>query len=115
MIQSIGAARLSDETGEFARSAPHIVLVEQTFAKAPEEAGHIPLEHVAARGEERRARRDLAAKRHEVGLVATRAMQKEDRRESWVDAGFEAMNVGQFGRHHRFPRGVGNCKVRLMR
>src|ERR1700678_3357889 len=114
LIQSIGPARFSDETGEFARSAPHIVLVEQTFAKAPEEAGHIPFEHVPARGEERRARRDLAAKRHEVGLVAARAMEKENRWEGWVGAGLEAVNIGQLWRHHRLPRAIGTCNVRLM-
>src|SRR5580704_2764851 len=109
------AAIFSDETDELARSAAHIVLVEQTFAKAPEEARPIAFEHVAARGEERRAGRDLAAEGHEVGLVATRAMEKENRRKRWVGAGLEAMNISQLGRHHRLPRGVGNCKVRLLR
>src|ERR1700733_9964170 len=94
LIQSIGAARFSNETGEFTRSAPHILLVEQTLAKAPEEARHSAFEHIPARGEERRPRRDLAAKRHEVGLVATGAMEKENRRQDWVGAGLEAVNIG---------------------
>jgi hypothetical protein len=115
LIQSVGATRFSNETGKFARSEPHILLVEQTLANAPEEARHGAFEHIPARGEERGCRRDLAAKRHEVVLVTARAVEKENRRESWVGAGLEAMDIGQVGRHHRLPRGVGNCKARLMR
>ena len=115
LIQSVGAARLHDEMAKFARPAPHIVLVEQTLAKAPEEAGPIAFEHIAARREKRRSRRDLAAKRHKVGLVAARAMEKENRRKRRVGAGLEAMNIRQLGRHHRLARNVRNCKVRLMR
>jgi hypothetical protein len=62
--------------------------------KAPEEAGHIALEHIAARREKRRSWRDLSAKRQEAGLVAARAVEKKNRREGWVGAGLEAMNVG---------------------
>ncbi len=115
MRETVDAARFSDEIGELAGAAAHIVFVKQTFAKAPEEARHGAFEHIPARGEERRSRRDLAAERHEVVLVAACAMKKENRRKRWVGAGLEAMNIGQLGRHHRLARSAGNCKVRLMR
>src|ERR1700729_1303802 len=92
LSEAIGAARLSDETGEFGRPAPHIVLVEQALAKTSEEAWPVAFEHVAARREERRPRRNLTTKRHKVGLVATRAMEKKKRREARVGAGLEPMN-----------------------
>src|ERR1700722_7569706 len=114
LSDAIGAARLTDEIGELTRPAAHIILVEQTLAKASEEARHIAFEHVAARREERRPRRNRATKRDKIGFVAARSMKQEKRRTAWVGAGLEAMNIGQLGRHHRLPRSIGRCKVRLM-
>src|ERR1700722_11359706 len=80
LSDAIGAARLTDEIGELTRPAAHIILVEQTLAKASEEARHIAFEHVAARREERRPRRNRATKRDKIGFVAARSMKQEKRR-----------------------------------
>jgi len=102
--EAVGAPRLGDETAQLGRPAPHVVLVEQTLAEAAEEARHAVLEHVPPRRKQRRSRRDLAAERQEVGLVAARAMQKQNWRKARINAGLEAMDIGELGRHHGFGR-----------
>src|SRR5277367_3019117 len=112
LSEAIGVAGLGDEMAKLARPAADVVLVEQAFAIALEEARHVAFEHVPARRDERRPGGDLAAERQHVGFVAARSMEKENRRKARVDPRLEAMDVGECARHQWFPRDGGNLSAR---
>src|SRR5262249_10166086 len=76
--QSVVLACRLDEVGELVRTGAHVVLVEHAFRKPAEEARHAVLQHLAARGQERRAGRNHLAERKEVGFVTAGSVQDQE-------------------------------------
>jgi hypothetical protein len=91
--EAVDVTRIGDEIGEFAGTATDVVFVERALAKPPEEAWRVTFKDVAARRKESRPRGDFVAKRNEIGSVAFRAMEKENRRKGWVGAELKAVNI----------------------
>ncbi len=77
--QIIFSPRGLDEIGKIVGAFRHIGLVEDTFGESAEEARHAVLQHRAARRNQRPSRRQRAAQRNEIILVAAGAVQQEQR------------------------------------
>src|SRR5580700_1864121 len=87
--------RFFDEICELPGPEPHVVFVETAFGKAPEKSRHAVFQHFAARRKQRSGRRDHAAERDEVVLVAAGAVQQQQRARIGLGTFFKAMNEGQ--------------------
>src|SRR6185503_7201314 len=68
-----------DESRQFLRAHSEIFLIEDPFTYPPEESQSASLVHLAARAEQRSARKKHPAKRDEVVLVPTGSVQQEQR------------------------------------
>jgi hypothetical protein len=76
-----------NQVGQFVRASDEVVLIEDAWSKAAEEAGLAVFEDLSARTEQGGAGAEEAAERKEIVFVATGAVEQEKRRRC---AGFEA-------------------------
>src|ERR1700692_1344636 len=87
--------RLFDQIRELRRAGAHVVFVETVFGEAPEKSRHAVFQNFSARRKQRNCRREQPAERDEVVLVASGAVQQQQRTRIWLGAFFKAMNKGQ--------------------
>ena len=78
-VAAVALGRGDGEARELVGPRQQVGDVELPDREAAEEARHRPLEHLAARRQQRRAGRQLTAQRDEVVLVAAGAVQQQQR------------------------------------
>ncbi len=79
-VEAVGGGRRADELRELIGAHEQVGNVEHTDREAAEEARRGSLSYLAERAEERRARSELPAERHQIVLVAARSVQQQERR-----------------------------------
>src|SRR4051794_4825007 len=85
-IEVIPRRRFRDKLGEIVRAAFQVGEVEDAFSQPPEEAGHAVFQHFAARTEHAGAGCEHRRERQQVVLVASRAVEQQERERRRVGA-----------------------------